>query len=834
MGRLRRGRARSHRRRRRLRRRLPRRRRSAFTTADLLANDDDPQGQALTVVAVSEPSNDGALTGTLATGFTYTPSNDPALSTPTTRLNYLVTDTDGHVAQGQLVDPHPRRRRPQPATRRRARHARPTTASRSSVFVTGNDFDPDGDPFSVVEVATPAHGTVAASAAASSTTHPTPASPASRPSPTQLRDTHGLLANGLARQSRSTRPATIRRSRSRRATACRPAPRSRSRCRRSTPRAQPLTWSLVTPPAGHLTGSLTGAAPTLTYTAPTNPAHRRLRLRGQRRHARRARARSRSHVLRPNVAPGRRSTTPPPRRRRRRSSIDVLDERHRRRRRRPDRRRRHQRHARDGVAATSTGVHVHARARVLRQRLVHVHDHRRLRRRRRSAPSRSRSTRRRSPRASRRRPRRSARARRRSNLADIPYERMRELDVDVSNSPFARRVRRSPGAHRSPRRSRSPRRAPRRRVRAVRPARAVRREHAAVGDPGRLSRAAGRRCWPARRSPASRRRASRSTQFLALYDPPGPPTQALRDLTLEDVSFFDGTPLAGASPAAFLIGATPVADLQFGDARRGASGWPPTPTARRPARSLGVGADDDADGARRRRRRREGPRRPPRPAPRSRSPTNLAAFVDAPVLDARLNELNLFATDIGQITVAAALDASPAVGSVRIADIPVDDSNPDDGAYGRRDLVVDCSGGFDCSARRDARPTPRPPARCAPAPRCRTSAGPSSTTPRPATRRSRWRRSPPRCRRRSTSTTSSSARSIRPTSRGRTSTSTTAGLADFARTGSTLDWNLGFSISTARGRARDRSTRRSRSRCRPASATSRRRRRGRRPPRSTR
>ena len=31
---------------------------------------------------------------------------------------------------------------------------------------------------------------------------------------------------------------------------------------------------------------------------------------------------------------------------------------------------------------------------------------------------------------------------------------------------------------------------------------------------------------------------------------------------------------------------------------------------------------------------------------------NLAAFVDAPLIDARLNELNLFATAIGQISVA--------------------------------------------------------------------------------------------------------------------------------------------------------------------------------------
>ena len=37
------------------------------------------------------------------------------------------------------------------------------------------------------------------------------------------------------------------------------------------PEGQPLTWSYVTTPAGQLTGSLSGGAPTLTYTAPANP-----------------------------------------------------------------------------------------------------------------------------------------------------------------------------------------------------------------------------------------------------------------------------------------------------------------------------------------------------------------------------------------------------------------------------------------------------------------------------------------------------------------------------------------------------------------------------------
>ena len=75
---------------------------------------------------------------------------------------------------------------------------------------------------------------------------------------------------------------------------------------------------------------------------------------------------------------------------------------------------------------------------------------------------------------------------------------------------------------------------------------------------------------------------------------------------------------------------------------------------------------------------------------------NFDVFVDAPVADARLNELNLFATNLGQVSVGAAIDASAAVGSVLISDIPVNDTNPDDGTYGRRNLVVNCVS-FDCS-----------------------------------------------------------------------------------------------------------------------------------------
>ncbi len=57
----------------------------AVTTAELLANDVDPQGGLLTVVSVSEPGTDGTLTGDLTNGFTlHTQQRPEPRSTPIT------------------------------------------------------------------------------------------------------------------------------------------------------------------------------------------------------------------------------------------------------------------------------------------------------------------------------------------------------------------------------------------------------------------------------------------------------------------------------------------------------------------------------------------------------------------------------------------------------------------------------------------------------------------------------------------------------------------------------------------------------------------------------
>ena len=74
-----------------------------FTTAQLLANDSDPEDQPITVAVVSEPSNNGILTGNPNDGYTYTPDTDAALANTNSQLLYLVTDPDGHVEQGAIT-----------------------------------------------------------------------------------------------------------------------------------------------------------------------------------------------------------------------------------------------------------------------------------------------------------------------------------------------------------------------------------------------------------------------------------------------------------------------------------------------------------------------------------------------------------------------------------------------------------------------------------------------------------------------------------------------------------------------------------------------------------
>ena len=151
----------------------------------------------MTVVAVSEPGTEGVFTGDLASGFSYTPSTDPALIGSDHQLHYLVTDPDGHVAQSNIQvrilaagDPN------QPPVARDD-VARVDAGGLVDSFVVGNDFDPDGDSFSIVKILTPAHGTVASTSPAPFDYSPNAGFSGIETITYTLRDTHGLLSTGL-------------------------------------------------------------------------------------------------------------------------------------------------------------------------------------------------------------------------------------------------------------------------------------------------------------------------------------------------------------------------------------------------------------------------------------------------------------------------------------------------------------------------------------------------------------------------------------------------------------------------------------------------------------
>ena len=653
-----------------------------------------PQGQPMTVVAVSQPPTDGVLTGTCG-GRVHVHAVGGAASFvgQDFDLAYLVVDPDGHVAQETI-----RIRILAAGDTNRAPVAVPDTASSARCRGAG---DPVGATTStptvtrsaIVSVHQPAHGTIT-----SVRPNPLQLQPDAGFSGTDtvtyvLRDGHGLLGTGLVAirvnttgnqppvagsaqlhgsgrrndddHAQRRRPGGRSRSRgpsSRRPPASLTGDAHRRRTRRSPTRRPPTgrtdafvyevsDGTLTARGTIQITGRAGRTSPRSPTTTPPSPR-------------RSARSPSTSSPA-----------TPTP------TSDDLTIA-------GADQRRRAA-----PSSCSSDRVHVHAEPRLLRHGHVHVHRRRRLRRRRhRHGDGHRRAV------ADRVEPqpgagRRPGLAPRRSGSRDIPYERMRELDVDVVQRPVAAAgAVAATGADAATGAVRATGAA--RRLRPDAPPGADAAAGAAVRDPRRL---------PRRLAGAAGGHVARRTTDAG-HHVRGVP-HALR-------------PARPADPGA----ARPHARGRVVLRRHRHSPTPARPRccSARPRWSTSASATTRGATARGRHRGR----RPPAPRSASRRPrrcssststrtrrpilaahpdlrriplaANVAVFVDAPVLDARLNELNLFATAIGQISVAAAFAASPAVGSVRIADIPVDDTNPDDGGYGRRDLVVDCSGAFTC------------------------------------------------------------------------------------------------------------------------------------------
>ena len=210
--------------------------------------------------------------------------------------------------------------------------------------------------------------------------------------------------------------------------------------------------------------------------------------------------------------------------------------------------------------------------------------------------------------------------------------------------------------------------------------------------------AAGRHCWSAHRSPASRRRASRSRSSSRCTTTRSADRRRLRDLTLDDVSFFDGTPVRRREPGGVPARRDPGRRRCTSAARRGAIGSSADTDGRHDLRVARRRPDDDVAGARRRRRcgTRCSPSTPICAV--SRSPSTSARSSSAPRHRCQVERAqpvrHRHRSDHGDGR-ARCLAGGRLCSHRRH---PGRRHQPDDGAYGRRDLVVDCTHGFDCSA----------------------------------------------------------------------------------------------------------------------------------------
>ena len=126
-------------------------------TIAVLANDSDPDGDTLTITAVTPPANGSATIS--GNAIVYTPA---AGFSGVDRFTYTIGDGRGGTATANVaVTVTPQPNRPPVAVNDAA-----TTLLDTPVVINvlANDSDPDGDPLTIIGVTTPANGSVSATA----------------------------------------------------------------------------------------------------------------------------------------------------------------------------------------------------------------------------------------------------------------------------------------------------------------------------------------------------------------------------------------------------------------------------------------------------------------------------------------------------------------------------------------------------------------------------------------------------------------------------------------------------------------------------------------------
>jgi hypothetical protein len=131
---------------------------AAPVTIDVLANDTDPDGDALSIASVGAPaSGTAAVSGT---SIVYTPATG---FSGIDRFTYTISDGRGGTSRATVtVTVLPQPDRPPLAVDDAATTAFATPVA---IDVLANDSDPDGDPLTISGVTAPANGSVSASGA---------------------------------------------------------------------------------------------------------------------------------------------------------------------------------------------------------------------------------------------------------------------------------------------------------------------------------------------------------------------------------------------------------------------------------------------------------------------------------------------------------------------------------------------------------------------------------------------------------------------------------------------------------------------------------------------
>ena len=123
-------------------------------TIDVLANDDDPEGEPLRLTGVTLPAH-GTLSLTAEQRFLYTP--EPGF-VGSDGFTYTVQDGAGRGTTGSVTVEVERRNAPPAAA---ADAATTTGAAPVTLDLLANDADPDGDPLRLAALSLPAHGRIA-------------------------------------------------------------------------------------------------------------------------------------------------------------------------------------------------------------------------------------------------------------------------------------------------------------------------------------------------------------------------------------------------------------------------------------------------------------------------------------------------------------------------------------------------------------------------------------------------------------------------------------------------------------------------------------------------